>query len=480
MRSSKLRLIVTITVLLVGGFLATTFVSYFVAQKSLTEQVSENTLPLTSDNVYSEIQQDLLRPIFISKLMAQDTFVRDWVLSGEDNEKKLLRYLTTIQQRFNTVTSYFVSEKTRRYYHPKGILKTVKEEDPQDAWYFRVRKMTDNYEVNVDRDTADLSKLTVFINHRVYGYSGDFIGVIGVGLAVDAVKRLVDNYEKRYGREIYFIDREGAVTLHGKGFSGATNIRNRPGMDSIATVLLTSPGGAFSYDYKGEKRFVNSRYVPEFGWLLIVEEGNSEGSERLTRTFIINLFVAVVITFIVILTANLTVGGYQRKLEEMASQDKLTGALNRQVFDGILRQSMSLARRKGQKLSLVIFDLDHFKKINDNYGHLAGDEVLRSVADTVRELLRESDVMCRWGGEEFFLLFPDCGLEEAQRIAEKMRKEIEECFFSFANKTIRITASFGVAEYEPGEDDTGLINRADQALLAAKSSGRNRVELRLV
>lgn len=478
MQSRKIRLIVTITILLVGGFLATTFISYFVAHKSLSEQVSENTLPLTSDNVYSEIQQDLLRPIFISKLMAQDTFVRDWVLSGEIEEQKIIRYLTAIQERFETITSYFVSEKTRRYYHPNGVLKTVSEDDPQDAWYFRVRKLTVPFEVNVDRDTSDLNKLTIFINHRVFGYTGDYIGTIGVGLGVDAVKKLVDTYEKRYGRQVYFIDREGAVTLHGEEFSGERNIRNRPGMDSIATVLLTSPGGAFSYEHDGQKRFVNSRFVPEFNWLLLVEQKGTDAEERLTKTFIINLFVAVVVTLVVILVANLTVGGYQQKLEEMASQDKLTGVLNRQMFDGILKQMMKFAERKGQKLSLVIFDLDHFKKVNDNYGHLAGDEVLRSVVDTVRDILRESDIICRWGGEEFFLLFPECDLEQAQSLAEKMRKEIEEHFFVFAGKTIRITASFGVAEYANGESDSELINRADQALLSAKNSGRNRVELK--
>lgn len=483
MQSSKIRLVVTITVLLIGGFLATTLVSYFVAHKSLSEQVAENTLPLTSDNVYSEIQRDLLRPIFISKLMAQDTFVRDWVLAGELEPEKIIRYLETIQKRFDTVTSYFVSEKTRRYYHPTGVLKTVSKDDPADAWFFRVRNLGEEYEINVDRDTADRSKLTVFINYRVYGFAGEFIGVIGVGLAVEAVKELVDAYEKRYGRQVYFIDREGTVTLHGDAFTGATNIRNREGMGSIATVLLTSPGGAFSYEHEGRARFVNSRYVPEFNWLLIVEQNGTYGDEKLVKTFIINLFVAVVITIVVILAANLTVGGYQRKLEEMASLDKLTGVLNRQVFDGILNQSMKLAERKEHSLSLVIFDLDHFKEVNDNYGHLAGDEVLRSVADKVGDILRESDVICRWGGEEFFLLFPECNAEQAREIAEKMRKQIETHFFNFAGKSIQITASFGVAEYAPGESEADLINRADQALLKAKSSGRNRVEfkgLRLV
>lgn len=96
-----------LAVLLVVGFLFTSIISYFVAKKSLSEQIAGSTLPLTSDNIYSEIQQDLLRPIFISSLMAHDTFVRDWVLGGETDSDKMTRFLSEIQKRYGTVTSFF-------------------------------------------------------------------------------------------------------------------------------------------------------------------------------------------------------------------------------------------------------------------------------------------------------------------------------------------------------------------------------------
>ncbi len=125
--------IALLTGLLVVGFLFTSIVSYFVAQRSLSEQIAGNTLPLTSDNIYSEIQQDLLRPIFISSLMAHDTFVRDWVLNGEQNPEQMTRYLREIQKRYATVTSFFVSDKSYNYYHSSGILKTVSPEDARTA-----------------------------------------------------------------------------------------------------------------------------------------------------------------------------------------------------------------------------------------------------------------------------------------------------------------------------------------------------------
>ena len=133
MHGKKLYFAIVLCVLLAVGFLTTSFVSFYVARDSLEEQISETTLPLTSDNIYSEIQRDLLQPIFISSLMAHDTFVRDWALSGETDEKRIIKYLTEIQSRYDTITSYFISDKTRNYYHPSGVIKQISEDDPADA-----------------------------------------------------------------------------------------------------------------------------------------------------------------------------------------------------------------------------------------------------------------------------------------------------------------------------------------------------------
>lgn len=132
--------------------------SYFVARDSITAQISEETLPLTSDNVYSEIQRDLLRPVLISSLMASDTFLRGRALDGETEPEQIRQYLAEIQERYDTITAFFVSDTTRNYYHPTGILEQVDISTPEDAWYARVREMREPYEINVDSDTADLQE----------------------------------------------------------------------------------------------------------------------------------------------------------------------------------------------------------------------------------------------------------------------------------------------------------------------------------
>lgn len=144
MHKRKLISVVALAVLLIAGFLATSLTSYFVARDSLASSITDQMLPLTSDNIYSEIQRDLLRPILISSVMATDTFVRDWKLQGESDPQRIIAYLAEIQQEYDTITAFFVSEQSRQCYHPTGILKTVSETDPADAWYFAVRNQREH------------------------------------------------------------------------------------------------------------------------------------------------------------------------------------------------------------------------------------------------------------------------------------------------------------------------------------------------
>jgi len=477
-KNSKVRFVGILSILLLSGFVTTCLISYYVAHDSLSDQIAETTLPLTSDNIYSEIQRDLLRPVFISSLMAQDTFLRDWTMAGEKDDTAIIRYLKEIQLQYNTVTCFFVSEKTRRYYHTSGTLKTVSATDPQDAWYFRVQKMREPYEVNVDTDTADKNSMVIFINYRVFDYGGRYIGATGVGLAVNAVRDLIDSYQNRYGREIYFIDPEGQVALHGLTYKGPDNIRKRPGLSKHATQILTSPSNALTYADKGKTTYVNSRLVPQFEWYLLVMQDDDPAESRILNTLMINLTLSLVVTAIVLLLAHLTIGGYQRRLEEMATTDKLTGAANRQGFEMLFNQCLKQAKRRRTTLSAIMFDIDHFKIVNDTYGHATGDLTLKAVTRMAKRHIRDYDILCRWGGEEFLILLTDCNLEQAHAVAEKIRLNIEtDSSVVYNYEKICVTASFGVTQLGEAESVSEFTRRADGALYAAKENGRNRTEL---
>lgn len=164
----------------------------------------------------------------------------------------------------------------------------------------------------------------------------------------------------------------------------------------------------------------------------------------------------------------------EAKLKHLATIDSLTSIYNRRKFNEVLSYELRRDERYPSGLSLVICDLDNFKRINDTYGHNTGDEVLKSFASMVKDLIRNSDTFARWGGEEFVLLLPETGFETAMQIAEKIRQETENFLFS---DTCTITASFGVTQFLEGDTETALINRADEALYKAKTNGRNRLEL---
>ncbi|GFK94822.1 putative diguanylate cyclase AdrA [Fundidesulfovibrio magnetotacticus] len=164
----------------------------------------------------------------------------------------------------------------------------------------------------------------------------------------------------------------------------------------------------------------------------------------------------------------------QASLRRQAETDPLTGLNNRRAFDDIARHDERLTRRYGQRLSLVLFDLDDFKAVNDTHGHQAGDAVLAAVARICRESVRDVDTLCRWGGEEFALLMPQTGLAEAREAACRLQQALGELRLPEL-PGLRVTASFGVAELD-GEPFAGLLARADRALYTAKGQGKNRVD----
>ncbi len=165
------------------------------------------------------------------------------------------------------------------------------------------------------------------------------------------------------------------------------------------------------------------------------------------------------------------------RLEELSNTDELTKLRNRRHFMRVAAVELLRAERYQQPLSCILLDLDHFKKINDNYGHLAGDEVLRKAAGAILNELRQHDIAARYGGEELILLLPHTPLSGAQIAAERYRKRIRELEIHHENKRINVTVSSGVASYPHTTQGTleELIEAADIALYEAKKSGRDRV-----
>jgi diguanylate cyclase (GGDEF)-like protein len=476
MALGRRQLVSMLTVLLCLGFMVTALVNYVTARNVIRESIIGSELPLTSDNIYSEIQKDLVRPIFISSMMAGDTFLRDWMLANEKDLSKISRYLAEVKQRYGAHTAFLVSDRTRNYYQAEGLLKQVSPQAQRDVWYYRVRGLRQPYEINVDPDMANKDTLTIFVNYRVFNYQNNFLGATGVGLTVDSVRSLINEYQDRYHRTIYFVDQQGRLTLFAGQHALGENIAQIEGLKQLAGgILQNKDGGTFEYRAGGTNHLLNVRYIPELHWYLFVEKQEDEALSGIRRTLYLNLLISVAVTGLVLFLVNLAASRYQERLEAVALSDKLTGLANRLALDMMLQRDMAEHRRTGMGLAILLLDLDSFKQINDKHGHLAGDAVLKGVAAAIRAQLRDSDLVGRWGGEEFMIILKRTDLNSATAVADKIRQHIQATQVRYGKESLALTASIGVAVLRDEDTADSLLNRADRGLYLAKQGGRNLV-----
>jgi diguanylate cyclase len=162
-------------------------------------------------------------------------------------------------------------------------------------------------------------------------------------------------------------------------------------------------------------------------------------------------------------------------MSELVREDQLTGSLNRRGLDDVFERETARSDRRGTPLCIAMLDLDDFKRLNDTYGHQAGDSALKHLVKIVKETLRSIDVIARFGGEEFLILLPETTVEAASQTMTRLQRELTKHFFLHDNEKLLITFSAGVAMRQPNEDQATLVKRADQAMYEAKKSGKNRV-----
>lgn len=266
--------------------------------------------------------------------------------------------------------------------------------------------------------------------------------------------------------------------------------------DATGTLLPSTPTETVTYMTDGERmHLVATRKLPHHPYYVVYAEDIDDWLMRWRQEqFVLALAVlgALVVTAAITtgIQRRLTLTGQLQKvrgdLEEsnaalrttlaaaelLAARDQLTGLCNRRNFDQRLEAAIARAARHGDEFSLLMIDLDHFKNVNDYYGHATGDDVLRRFGEVLRERLRQNDVAARWGGEEFVVLADGAHLDNARLLAEQIREAVAQTPFP---PVPRVTVSIGIAEYQEGETGDDLLRRADKALYGAKRNGRNRV-----
>lgn len=237
------------------------------------------------------------------------------------------------------------------------------------------------------------------------------------------------------------------------------------------------PHSGYTYDNPEFDLSINSGITTahSFTYALKFEE-QSLGEVKLMRSKrFLNAEVKKLETLLVMLCYPLKNATLYHQALKMAYTDPLTKVSNRTAFDDTINRELQLAKRSGRNLSIIFLDIDHFKALNDKYGHACGDFALSSVASWIKQATRETDIVFRYGGEEFVVVLSDTNKEGAEVIAERIRNEINSHTLAYGVNVLDITASLGVSTLEAHDSCNSLVQRADQAMYAAKQNGRNQV-----
>lgn len=474
------RIVFIITALLFTLSTSLTVINYIVSMEFTQSQLKNSSLPLTVDNIYTEIQKQIIEPNLISSMMAHDTFMKDWLANEESDTDKIVRYLDTIQNKYKMSTTFLVSEKTRNYYTAKGFIEKAEPDNPNNAWYFAFKNKPEVHEINIDHNEHIGTSLFMFINHKIFDKDFHLLGTTGVGLKTSYINDMLKRFRQVYKFNVYFVDEAAQIVISEHRENSPGYLEEAPGLDQLKLDqlkldLVNSGSQIYEYTKNNEVYLLNRKYIPELDLYLMVEAKMDDFTENVKKTFHLNIAITLLLTLIITIIVLVYVRKMHTRLNNLANNDALTGLPNRRTFNDKLERLLLFTKRSETPLSIVFFDVDNFKEINDSRGHDVGDNVLKCLAGLLNTTVRSSDFVARWGGEEFIIMLTGANIDNASQFAEKLRANIENSAALQALVDSSVTASFGVTSIDDDDNVDEIFKRVDRALYKAKSDGKNRV-----
>ncbi|WP_097002292.1 sensor domain-containing diguanylate cyclase [Lacrimispora amygdalina] len=450
------------------------------AYQDLAEKHLENILSLANKDISSHVEDSMTKPVMVSKTMANDEFLKKWLSQEPQNAgndtylKQLYNYLNAYRNKYGYTTVFCISAETGNYYYQGGFNKTISESDEHDVWYYNFIKSGNEYDLEVDTNETKNDYITVFVNFRVEGSDGSLLGVIGVGLQVDSLGDTIYSYERDYGLSVHIINVMGAET----SFKGSTDIfiseeelQKRVGItDSLQLKESETPIMQW-YTSEGKRKCLITQYDRMLGWYLVLEMDTSSISQVFQERVKSNVFFMLVALAACIVVSTSVFINCNLRIVKIENTDELTGLPNRKEFS---RRYSTILRKNGKrKKTLFMFDIDHFKNINDSYGHIFGNSVIKMVGQDLQNAINEYGIAARWGGDEFFGILL-VGPDEAKQIMERFMDTLKS---GEKNENYHVTISVGISEVEEDLSMEQMVKKVDEALYHSKESGRNRITI---
>ncbi len=465
--------VITIIVIVATSFF--TFKEIFARS---TQKQQEAIMPLLS-----LITSEIIKPITVSQFMASDPFLQEYIQQDKIDSNIVFNYITSISNQFNTL-SFIAMEKHQLLIDSKRKVTNLNAEDAE--WYHRLKAINKTKFI----DFGDAENPHLFFDVKMFNKQQEFIGFVGLAIDLDYFSTKFKEFKENFGFEVYFIDENDYITLSSSQLMKTTSHHRRDSLTNINELewyqnyqrAKQSNSGSDSennndnsiFSFSNDDLIVSQIPLKELNWrVFIVAPPVTEQSaywQLFLQKFIVFLIVSLVLYYIF----NLCIRNFRTDLVKDSETDYLTKLPNR----SFIHWRYSQLGKEFEHVSVIIADIDNFKVINDTYGHLFGDDVLKIIAKELGKKLRNIDLVGRWGGEEFIFLLPDTNALQAQEIVDRIRKSIEKIPFSpsSTSKKFNITVSFGVSDSSLAnvalED---ILIKADQALYNAKANGRNQV-----
>ncbi|MBX9899906.1 MAG: GGDEF domain-containing protein [Burkholderiaceae bacterium] len=444
-------------------------------------------LSLTSEQAFLEIEKSLAISESFPTTLPVEPAIRNWLNNAEDSAEALQTNLSELQKNNPKLNVQVAQLDTQTVLDPKGGIKKLESTNPNDAWYFQAKNNPNSStkSLSIEGDSHDLLKISR--TETIHNEDGAPVGIFHQTETTDRVKKKLEELVLKCECKIYLIDPKfNPVFTSAEIKRLRSNFLKSAEFQRLALSHFNNKNALSQNEFhvtefhEAKEDFsLVTKNIPSLNALLLVEQDLKSDVAPNLNPLWIKASIYGACSFLILLLVFLRMRQFKQQIERTAATDRLTSLPNRQAFDFIFQQAVADSERSRQTLCVALIDVDHLKKVNEKNGHLIGDHVLKEIAMIAKRSLRESDIICRWGGEEFLILLKNCSLEKATAIAENLRNTIANNDFSrttdLAKKRLSITVSMGVAECKVHETDDSVFERAEVALKQAKENGRNGV-----
>lgn len=463
--------VITIIVIIATSYF--TFKEFFNASNQKQQEV---VMPL-----FSLINSEIIRPLTVSQYMASDPFLLDYIKQEEIDNDVIFNYITSVSNKTNTM-SFIAIEKHLLLLNSNNETTNLSAKEAE--WYHRL-KAIDKTQFT---DFGNAEDPHLFFDIKMFNKQHEFLGFVGLGIDLDHFANEFAKFKKDYGFKLYFVDSNNDVTLSSEQIMQTmshhrkdvvTNISELPWYQHYQSEHQSNQDNdQHFFSHSNNELIISQMPLKDINWRVFIVAPPITEQSVYWQLFMQNLIIFLVVSLALYYLFTVCISNFRSDLVKDSETDYLTQLPNR----SFIHWQYSQLNKEYDHVSIVIADIDNFKKLNDTYGHLFGDDVLKVIATKLSENLRSIDLAGRWGGEEFILILPNTNAEQAQEIINRIRKNIAKIPFtpSSTSKEFNVTVSFGISD--SNLTDTPLeeiLAKADQALYSAKANGRNQVVVHL-